>query len=96
MTIVYEWAVEELDGLDPDADIIDVHHVSSYAEALAWQGRYDISRIVLIRDRPADFGYLDRSWAYVEDGKLPERFTYHPESGVLVPAKFHNEVRRAG
>ncbi len=103
MSTTYEWDVEELteapseaNGFDPD--IHDHHHCGSYSEAKATLSELGVpGRIVLVRDVGSDReGLTDRAWAYLEeDGSLPETFTYgaDEDSGILVPRKFHAEVR---
>ena len=89
MAVSYEWIVEELsqdEGDDPD--IVEVHHFESYAEALASdpRGRF---RIGVVRDvgNSVD-GLTDRSWAYVEGGKLPSHFDYGAGEEVARVPKF--------
>lgn len=90
--ITIEWLVEELEDTTPDADIIDTHCFPTLAEARAFAALCAPPVIIgLVRDRGNDLeGLLDRQWAYVEDGKLPEYF----DGGILVPAKFHKELKQ--
>lgn len=99
-TVNYEWLIEiiDLDGgsddLD-DADIIEVNHADTYAEALKYaESQEQPVRIGLVRDRGNDLdGLLDRQWAYLTAGTmgtLPECF----DGGAKVPARFHNELKR--
>ena len=93
--ITIEWLVEELDS---NGDILNVHHCDTYAHARKVAGWSDYNTdIGLVRDRGNDLdGLLDRQWAYLEDGRLPERFSDSGGSeGPLVPAKFHFEVQRS-
>lgn len=89
----YEWVVETLVPVnDEEIEIRDVNHWATYAEAEAFAEGLTHYDIALVRDHWAG-GYLDRSWAYVLDGGLPERF----EDGlrnVAVPERFHQEVAR--
>jgi hypothetical protein len=93
--IRFEWLVEEI---DEHGDIIEVHHLDSYAEARASAALVEgyTTAIGLVRDRGNELdGLLDRQWAYIEDGKLPERFSDSGGSeGPLVPARFHHELER--
>jgi hypothetical protein len=103
----YEWLVETLD-LDncnsddaDDADIIEVYHADTYAEALKWAEQADQPvRIGLVRDRGNDLeGLLDRQWAYLTAGTmgtLPERFDWGggETNGAKVPERFHRELKR--
>ncbi len=102
MATNYEWIVEELDVLPgaeigEDDDIIDVHHFDTFVEARAWASdNIYPCRIGLTRDvGNDDEGLTDRSWAYVENRKLPEFFTYCPELGAKVPKRFHEEIANA-
>tara|TARA_R110000764_G_scaffold66556_1_gene138642 strand:- start:43 stop:426 length:384 start_codon:yes stop_codon:yes gene_type:complete len=55
----------------------------------AWQ------RLVLVRDVFRNFSLEDRTWAYVEDNKLPENFK--DSSGreeTKVPKRFHAELQK--
>jgi hypothetical protein len=99
MTVVYEWDRETVADGDSedyeDGEIIDHCHAASYAEVLADSKEQPPEgcrfEIVLVRDD--DNG---RSWAYVEDGKLPEfcKDAYDCNAGK-VPKRFHDEVARA-
>jgi hypothetical protein len=40
--------------------------------------------------REDSFFIEDRTWAYIDNGKLPEEF----EDGTRVPVRFHAEVKR--
>jgi len=88
----YEWDLEQF---DPESeDIIDHHHFDECPGLPTEKGL----RLVLVRDVyeglsdefncSADL--IDRSWAYVERGKLPE-FT---DNGERVPQKFHKELSK--
>lgn len=86
MTATIEWLLEEMDG----AEIIDVHHAESYAQAASWMDEGKTYRVGLVRDLPRLGG---RSWAYVTDGKLPEYFTdAFDDQTAKVPAKYAREL----
>ena len=97
--VCYEWDVETfigLEDLDTD-DIIDHHHCSVAAEAISMHrevvraGEVQ-ARICLIRDTLGVWNTVEaRTWAYVEDGVLPERF----DDGTRVPKRFAKEWERA-
>jgi hypothetical protein len=89
-----EWLVEELVDGSEDADIQDVCHFNSYAEAKAWAAQEDFARIGLVRDRGNDTdGLICRSWAYIEDGNLPTHFENANGAEIAkVPAKYHREL----
>ena len=55
----------------------------------AWQ------RLVLVRDVFRDFSLEDRTWAYVEDDKLPEHFKDSiGREDKKVPKRFHAEFKK--
>lgn len=106
----YEWCVETVWTKCPDTsdglEIRDHFFGDTAAEVMrAWKAtpepdhRHDL---VLVRDVDEYGDLLDRSWAYVKDGKLPAEFTepsgaghtYRP-TGVAVPKRFHVELARA-
>lgn len=99
MTVVYEWDVETVSAADTEDfeedEVIDHRHQPGYAMA-KFEAAFAAPdgfkhRIVLVRDDDAG-----RSWAIVEDGKLPERFTdANGCDGARVPKVFINEVGRA-
>lgn len=96
MSVCYEWDCESVANGDSDdfenGEVLDHYHAETYAEVaqraltvIEIQYRHEV---VLVRDD--DDG---RSWAYVTDGKLPERFTdANGADGAKVPNKFHKEV----
>jgi len=86
----YEW---DLEDADEHGDI----HDHSFSDTLAplWKWR-EGKALVLVRDETDnDGGRLERSWAYVKDGNLPEWFE---DSGgsptVKVPKRFHAEFAK--
>jgi len=89
-TVSYEWDYETV---DEDGDIIDHNH----SESLSRYGESDkTDTLVLIRELGNDRdGMIDRTWAYVKDGKMPEYFT--DSAGVVgakVPERFHKELAK--
>jgi len=97
MTVYYEWDVEEIDEND---DIQDHYHCDSYAsakainEAVPAEGTSMTSCIVLVRDDDNTRTGC-RSWAYLEDGKLPEYFEdAHGVEIAKVPKRFHAEIAK--
>lgn len=95
MTVYYEWDVEEVDEHD---DITDHNHTTSYAEAKRINDLSSdagtTSRIVLVRDDDNTRTGC-RSWAYLEDGELPEYFEdAHGVEIAKVPKRFHAEVAK--
>lgn len=90
-----EWLVETVEH--EHDDIADLDHYRSYAEVKAATvdepGDDQFYRIGLVRT--TDGG--DRSWAYMENGTLPERFSdAYGNDAVKVPARYHGEVASAG
>ena len=96
MTVIYEWDVETVQTYeDGDNDVLDHYHTETYADAVRYTAAQPpesgISyKIVLVRDDDDR-----RSWAYVEDGKLPDWCSdaYEHHWG-RVPKRFHKEVAR--
>ncbi len=91
----YEWVIEILE-LEDDPEygpqIVEVNHADTYADALKFARDIPRYHIGLVRDEGNDVeGLVDRAWAYMEDGKLPERFTEGLRS-YEVQKKFHKEV----
>ena len=95
-----EWLVETLDGpLSEDPDIIEVQHCQTYAQARRWADDIEVNvgvyaQIGLVRDRgnEAD-GLICRSWAYIEDGVLPEFFEdAYGNKVAVVPARYRREI----
>ena len=86
----YDWCCEELADGGEDADIEELYHVDTYAEAVDRMGDFKFARVSLTRDRGSEAeGLQDRQFAYVEDdGTLPEEF----DGGAKIPKRFHNEV----
>lgn len=96
MTVSYEWDIEEVDR--DSGDILDHNHGDKLSQLLRafgdiiTQGRGDL---VLVRDEGNNVeGLLDRYWAYVKDGVLPEYFTdsMGEDTGIRVPQRFHREI----
>ena len=96
MTTTYEWDVEEQTAEDSDeneaGEVLDHLFCTSYAEAKRQAARpaSEGCKFVIVLVRDADDG---RSWAYMEDGKLPTHFCDAYQSPVAkVPQRFHKEV----
>ena len=89
MKINYEWDVETVDEF---GDIQDHDHSETLRD-------YHLeveapNRLVLVRDSYTDYG-LDRSWAYVEDGKLPSHFEdAYGQKIRRIPKRFQFEMDR--
>jgi len=107
MTIRYEWDIETVSA-DEHEDVLDHDHRDKLSEfgteelifAIAQQPGPDSKgdtflRLVLVRDRFDDRDLVCRSWAYVTDGKLPERFLDAYDNPVAkVPKRFIEEFNR--
>lgn len=86
----YEWDFERFEPVG--GDVLDHDHRDRLRDfgRLPEKGE----RIVLVRDVICEFdGVIDRGWAYVEDGRLPEYFMGSDEE-VRVPKKYHRELER--
>ena len=96
----YEWIVEQMDPETfgtADPEIYDTSAFDSLAEAKAFAAQCDLPvELGLTRNIGNEVeGLLDRSWAYVKDGKLADHFGYGlGEIGAAVPARFHKELAR--
>ena len=96
--VYYEWAIE---STDEEGDIHDVDHSDTFPFDVldeeptcdeGWKGKVKMHlKIALKRDFHDAEGYMDRSYAYMKDGKLPSEFC----NGKRVPMRFHKEVTRA-
>ena len=92
--LTYEWDVETVDEY---GDIEDHYHseritIDHLDAALDKSGR---TRLVLVRDDHRHGG-IDRSWAYVEEGKLPDHFKdAYDRNEAKVPQRFHKELAKA-
>jgi hypothetical protein len=88
VSVHYEWVIERLDGpdtADDDAEILDVDHAATWAEASARAAEMPHARIGLVRDSDRD----GRAWAYVENDVLPPKLEDAFGRGVAsVPARF--------
>lgn len=103
MPVFYEWDVEtRLEYPDGLHDIHEHNHAERVADLLDClhapkpdpEGEGTLTtELVLVRDEYDEYGedLIDRSWAYVEDGELPETF----ENGARVPLKYHRELAAA-
>jgi hypothetical protein len=99
MTVIYEWDCETQTTQETDeheaGEVIDHRHGESYAQVAAFAAETAPPgtqyALVLVRDDDAG-----RSWAYVENGKLPEFFhDADGAQGARVPKRFHAEVARS-
>ena len=95
----YEWDIEDI---DEHGDINDHHHRDKLSEFFECGFADDFAaalkglgcQLVLVRDTLDSDGAVDlRSWAYVEDGKLPV-FSHDGCGGraAKVPQRFHREL----
>lgn len=100
MAVHYEWDVEEQTAHESEGfeegEVLEHWHSDTYAEAKKNAAREPdpgtVHKIVLVRDD--DEG---RSWAYMENGKLPEYFEdAYGQPHAKVPKRFHAEVGAAG
>ena len=89
----YEWTVEFLE----DDDIVDSFFGDTLLAALRHAGDTPAGcakRLAVVRDRfDSAESLVCRSWAYMDDGKLPERFVDAcNHETAKVPARFYKEV----
>lgn len=92
MSVRYEWDIETVDR--ESDDIIDHDHadtLNDFSPVRFQCESHEFTRLVLVRDGGEPF----RQWAYIEDGKLPDRFRDANEvERAKVPDKFHRELQR--
>lgn len=89
MAISYEWDVETIGS---HGDIIEHFFQDSYADCVEFASdAEEKTAIVLVRDvHESDGALVDRQWAYVESGKIPDEFS----GGAKVPKRFRREVEK--
>jgi hypothetical protein len=99
MTVCYEWDVETHTATETEeheaGEVLDHDHRDSYAQCLhvASQPAPEGCRFAIVLVRDDDSG---RSWAYLEEGKLPSHFINAYGIDVAkVPLQYHREVERA-
>lgn len=90
--VSYEWDVETV---APDGDVLDHDHDDNcLSRLLARRNELEAgtAHLVLVRDVNDEVdGVTDRTWAYVEDGQMPDEF----EDGRNVPKRFLAEFATA-
>lgn len=104
MSVTYEWDVELVADGDSDehedGEVLDHAHSETLREAIEWSKANPPEpgtrhEIVLVRDKIEPDCFLNRTWAGLEGGKLPEFF--YDSIGIdqtKVPKRFHDEVAR--
>ena len=102
--VCYEWDIESY-----NEDFSDCEH--EHSDNCPTDVLEENQKLVLVRDVICDVrGVIDRQWAYVVDGRLPESFSYSDESmpsirqffeevcgkgnAKPVPKRFHKELNR--
>ena len=88
MAIIYEWDAEEI--APRTGEVVDHNHSDKlndgyFTNDILTSPDY---ALVLVRDDYEDEALIKRSWAYVENGKLPDTF----EGEHKVPKRFHKEL----
>jgi len=90
MSVRYEW---DRETVSPSGDVLDHDHrdrLSEYIQPIAAD-----QRLVLVRDVIDEFdGVVDRGWAYVQNGCLPDRFDDGQVETHRVPKRFAKELDR--
>ena len=91
--VSYEWDLESVDAYD---DIID-HDFHDACPAIPTNPNISLVLVRSVANGWSDFfddsgNIIDRSWAYVRDGVLPETF----DCGTAVPKRFQKELARIG
>lgn len=95
--VVYDWSLEEI---DENEDIVDSDFMqeipADWVNKLPEDGH--TFRICLVRDLGnQEKGLIERCWAYVVDGKLPEYFKDSAGTDTIhkVSEKFHKHLAAA-
>lgn len=89
LQISYEWTVEVMQ----DGDIVDSSFYDNFADIPA--DDFTNNDIGLVRNEGNEMqGVVNRYWAYLKDGKLPEYFTNElgESVNIKIPAKYHAEI----
>ncbi len=88
MATIYEWDYETV---DENGDVEDHFHANKLSE---YSEDAKTDTLVLVRSVGNEIdGLIEREWAYVKDGKLPEYFQDANErEGAKVPVRFHDEL----
>ena len=93
----YEWDVEES---DKHGDCVDHDHEDKLGDLLhryrenrgqLLEGTHNVEQLVLVRSQWDDGNLLERSWAYVAAGQLPECF----QDGSVIPVRYRSELEAA-
>lgn len=86
--VQYEWSLETVE----DGDIVD----SDFSEILPteWLSEPGTELCLVRNEGNENKGVLDRYWAYVKNGKLPEYFSNSMQQQICikVPQRFHKEL----
>ena len=96
MAVHYEWDAETVSD-DGYEDVLDHSHRDNAVDAIRDLEQGSNTRLVLVRDVYREHeGLVDRTWAYIEDDKLPERFSdAYGNEDALVPKRYHAELKSA-
>lgn len=64
-------------------------------ESPHWDTEKEFDRLVLVKNVYRNWDLVERTWAYVEDGKLPEYFSNSSDQEESkVPKRFHKELAK--
>ena len=90
MAVEYEWVLEEIDNT---GDVVERDAHTSAASAVSAMSDARWTSLALVRDTfdRSDGGLVDRQYAYVDAGRLPECFG----DGRKVPLALHAELDKA-
>lgn len=83
----YEWDRETVDEHGDILEHVFVDRLEDYDDEIE-----STQQLVLVRDVFCDgggCGLVKRQWAYVDDGRLPPKFS----DGTLIPKRFRRELR---
>ncbi len=82
-TLAYEWDIETVDKFGDIQDHCHAERLNELKKKLEPN-----ESLVLVVDQWNDEGLIERQWAYVENGDLPDEF----DGGYKIPKRFRKEL----
>ncbi len=99
MTVTYEWDCETVTAVESadfeEGEVIEHYHAPKFKEVLkeSKTAPPEGCKFALVLVRDDDIG---RSWAYLDNGVLPESFEdAYGRFAAKVPRRFHEEVAKS-
>tara|TARA_R110000822_G_C14886683_1_gene447233 strand:+ start:110 stop:424 length:315 start_codon:yes stop_codon:yes gene_type:complete len=89
----YEWDFETV--CKKYGDILDHNHSDKLLGLPTHDTETEFDRLVLVKNIYRNWDLAEQTWAYVEDGKLPEYFSdAWQREDSKVPQRFHKKLAR--